>query len=355
MEILLNKEDKLKLDKLIETKDINIAIADMLLTSFHYEDLINVKEYNRLVKEECLSSEAAIIRLMLEALEIDIDNEENEEIINTYFKNISLLDTREYENNPYVLKVKPKECKFGKYEIKYMSYKPYQLFPSDEITIEDEDYKEISSIGYFKKEYKYISILENNTVWMSLNPNEINTMKEDVNKAKGHVLTFGLGLGYFPFMCSLKEDVNKITIIEKDKNIINIFKKHLLPFFPYKEKIEIIEADAFDFMKKQYSNKYNYVFVDIWHTPNDGAMSYLKFKEFEKQYNTTFNYWLEPSLKQNIRRALITILQEYYEGFDESNYKVSETDYDLLINHLYKQIKNKKINTYKEIDSLINI
>ena len=84
-------------------------------------------------------------------------------------------------------------------------------------------------------------------------------------------------------------------------------------------------------------------------------MSYLKFKEFEKQYNTTFNYWLEPSLKQNIRRALITILQEYYEGFDESNYKVSETDYDLLINHLYKQIKNKKINTYKEIDSLINI
>jgi hypothetical protein len=349
MEILLNKIDKEKLDKLIETKDINIAIADILLTSFHYPTLINQKELTRLVNDECFSYEAAIIKLMLEALEIDLDNEENEEIINDYFKNIKCLDTSEYIYNPYNKFVTPKEKRFGKYEIKYMSYKPFQLFPYDEITVESKYFKEISSIGYFKKEYKYLAILENNTVWMSLNPNEINTMKDDISSAKGHVLTFGLGLGYFPFMCSLKDEVSKITIIEKDQNIIDIFKNNLLPYFPNKDKIEIIKDDAFNFMNKKYKNIFDYVFVDIWHTPNDGVISYLKFKEFENRYNTKFHYWLEPSLKQNIRRAIITILQEYYEGYTSINYQKAETEFDELVNLLYKKLENQKFLSFDQI------
>lgn len=354
MEILLNKLDKEKLNKLIETKDINIAVADILLNAFYYDDIINVKELNNLMKEECLTLETALIKLVLEYFEIDLDNEENQELVNVYFKNIKCLDVEEFKSNPYVLNVRPKEIKLGKYEIKYMSYKPYQLLPSDEITVEDDDYKEISSIGFFKKEYRYLSILQDDTVWMSLNPNEIITMRDDIKDAKGNVLTFGLGLGYYPFMCSLKEDVEKITIIEKDKNIISLFKKHLLPFFPNKEKIIIIEDDAFNFMERKYTDVYDYVFVDIWHTPNDGVLSYLKFLDYEKKYNNKFHYWLEPSLKQNIRRAYITLLQEYYEGYTDSNYVNYETDYDLLINTLYKKIKNTNFTSFYQIEDLLN-
>ena len=115
---------------------------------------------------------------------------------------------------------------------------------------------------------------------MSLNPNEINTMEKDIKKATGKVLTFGLGLGYFQFMCSLKEDVKEITIIEKDPNIIALFKQFILPFFAHRNKIKIIQIDAFDFMENKFDNSYDFVYVDIWHTPNDGLLPFIKFKNF---------------------------------------------------------------------------
>ena len=59
---------------------------------------------------------------------------------------------------------------------------------------------------------------------MSLNPNEIETMKPFINKGHGNVLVLGLGMGYVPFMMALKDDVRHITIIEKDKNIIGVKK-----------------------------------------------------------------------------------------------------------------------------------
>lgn len=351
MEILLSKEHLEKLQTLIETKNINMAIADMLLTAFKYPTAINKNEINRLVKDECLSETSAIIFELLNFLEINIDDEENIELANKYFQNINCLNSEKYSKNPYALKVKPSPIKKGKYEIKYLSYSPYQLLPNDEITVNPEYFEEISSVGYFKNDFKYLAILQNNTIWMSLNPNEINTMEKDIEKATGKVLTFGLGLGYFQFICSLKEDVKEITIVEKDPNIIALFKQFLLPFFPYRNKIKIIQIDAFDFMENKFDNSYDFVYVDIWHTPNDGLLPFIKFKNFEKRFNKEFNYWLVPSLIQNLRRCFITILEEYFEGFDDENYNEFETDYDQAINLIYSKIKNKNYRSYDEIYS----
>ena len=59
---------------------------------------------------------------------------------------------------------------------------------------------------------------------MSIIPNEIETMKEAIETVKGNVLVYGLGLGYFPYMISLKNDVNKITIIEKEDILFEEYK-----------------------------------------------------------------------------------------------------------------------------------
>ena len=64
------------------------------------------------------------------------------------------------------------------------------------------------------------AILENDRIWMTVTPNEIETMKEPVDQAFGNVLTFGFGLGYYAYMISEKEEVTSITVVEINGDVI---------------------------------------------------------------------------------------------------------------------------------------
>ena len=77
---------------------------------------------------------------------------------------------------------------------------------------------------------------------MTITPNEIETMKEPVDEAFGHVLTFGLGLGYYAYMVSEKENVESITIVETNEDVIDLFNKYILPQFKNAHKIKIIQS-----------------------------------------------------------------------------------------------------------------
>ena len=101
-------------------------------------------------------------------------------------------------------------------------------------------------------------------------------------------------LRYYAYMVSMKENVESVTIVEKDKEIIDLFNEYILPQFKNKSKIKIINDDAFNYFKKDIY--YDYVFVDIWHDPSDGIDLYLKFKNLEKD-NIKYSYWIEDTLK----------------------------------------------------------
>ena len=103
---------------------------------------------------------------------------------------------------------------------------------------------------------------------------DIETMEKVVKEIKGTVTVFGLGLGYLPFMISNKSEVSHIKVIENDKNIIKLFKDNLLDYFPNKNKIEIIEDDANNYLNKDL--KTDYAFVDLWHTPEDGLKWFIE-------------------------------------------------------------------------------
>ena len=68
--------------------------------------------------------------------------------------------------------------------------------------------------------------------------------------AFGNVLTFGLGLGYYAYMVSEKESVESVTIVEMNEDVIQLFKKYVLPQFKNAEKIKIIKADAFEYAQQ---------------------------------------------------------------------------------------------------------
>lgn len=225
----------------------------------------------------------------------DIDVNSNKEWFNEYLlPSIKCLDKTKYLNNPYYKNIKLNNVKNKKWKIKVDSYKPFQAFVFDDFYLQDN--KVLFNIGFFDEEFKYPAIYENDRLWMSITPNEIETMQEVIDNASGHVLVLGLGIGYFPYMLSLKENVKSITIIEKSKDAIELFKNIIYPQFSNKI-VDIIEMDAFDYLN-DIDKKIDCVFADLWHDVSDGKDLYLKIKKYENIYkNIKFYYWIEKTIK----------------------------------------------------------
>ena len=165
-----------------------------------------------------------------------------------------------------------------------------------------KDGREIPRLGCFRTRVEYPAVLEDGREWMTVTPNEIATMEEAVGRARGQVVAMGLGLGYFAFRASEKDEVEKVTVVERDADVIALFREELLPQFPRGEKIELIRDDAFDFARERLPEMdADFVFVDLWHDTADGTPMYLRMKKLEKLSRAEFGYWIEPSILALIR------------------------------------------------------
>lgn len=264
----------------------------------HAPDFITKEEIDEIVTSG-VSYEYAFVVILAAAFGLDIvDNDEDKDLFNQYIKKmIHQLDANDYYDNPYYKNIKIPTIKIGKSELKYEKYKPFEGFVCNDI-IQTKEGRQIPQIGFFDKEFIFPAVLENNRIWMTITPNEIETMKDAVDGAFGNVLTFGLGLGYYAYMVSEKENVESVTIVDMNEDVIQLFKKYVLPQFKNAHKIKIIKADAFEYAQKHMSNgKYDFVFTDLWHDVSDGIDMYLKMKKVEEQHpNTVFSYWIEKTI-----------------------------------------------------------
>ena len=203
------------------------------------------------------------------------------------------LDYEKYKNDPYMQTVKATGVRSGDWEFAERAYRPYEAFVYDESEL-TADGRLLPKIGFFDREYRFPCILEGGREWMLITPNEIETMKAPIAAAHGEVVTYGLGLGYFPFMVSAKENVTSATVIEQDARVIELFEKHILPQFPHRDKIRVVCEDAFTFAERK--QKFDFVFADIWHDPSDGVDAYLRLKSLERP-DTAYAYWIEKTLQ----------------------------------------------------------
>lgn len=206
-----------------------------------------------------------------------------------------VFDVSEIQDNPYVKDIDFKDRRSGDFEFRYHSFMPYELDIYDipkKIIEYDVD---IPRISCFTEKVEYPVIFQNSikSTWMSVSPNEINTMKQPIRNAKGKVLTLGCGMGYFAYMASLKADVESITIVEREQSVIDLFTSFILPQFKTKDKITVIKDDAVEYMMNLEDGLYDYCFVDIW----IGVMDfepYIKTKEVCKRFRKMkMEYWIE--------------------------------------------------------------
>lgn len=341
----INPKLNKRVQELISNNNININIADLLVNAFNYTDIFDADEIKQYIKEG-LNEKEAMMQMLTKAFDIDYELDENKEVLDAYILNsLKKLDDKDYLDNEYAKTIKT-TGKYKKYALKNITYEPYQLFAYEDISLEGD--KENSHIGYFDHKFSYLALTEGNNIWMSLNPNEIETMKPSINKAKGHVLVLGLGMGYVPFMMALKSEVKSIIIIEKDPEIIGLFNTLIYPSFKNKEKIKIIEDDAINYVRK--NNKYDYIFADLWHSPEDGLSLFVQLKRINKNIDC----WLEVSMYALLRRCMISLIEENTLGYKDDNYKFAKNYTDRVINKYYLKTKNLTLNTDEDINKLLN-
>ena len=331
----LDKKEIQLVRKLLERKELNIASSNAF---FEFS-------FSKYKPEQ-----------ILEFLELDLSNQENEAFYNDYFANsLEELNPNVFYNNPFVKLTKNIQIKEGNYRLGFIKLRPYQSIPYDDISVDkDNFFLENSHIGYFKEPFSYFAVSKDDVVWMSTDPSEIVTMAPYINKAHENILVMGLGLGYFPYMASLNDSVKSITIIEKDQKVIDIFKKYILPKLNVTKPFNIIKDDAFEYLMKNDINKYDYIFMDIWHNAEDGLPLYLKFKSLLKNYKKDTGYWLEESLIAMYRRCLLTIIEENLLGYKDANYQKVENEYDKIINDLYFKTKEIKLNSFEEVKEFLS-
>ncbi|HEX8239825.1 MAG TPA: hypothetical protein VF574_08820 [Allosphingosinicella sp.] len=109
-----------------------------------------------------------------------------------------------------------------------------------------------------------ISLDRGSDTWMSLMPVEIESQQIGVGCAAGHVAVLGLGLGWSAALCALKAEVEAVTVVELDPELIALHGElGLFDRLPGAAgaKVRIVQADAFDWRP---GRPVDLLMADIW-------------------------------------------------------------------------------------------
>ena len=217
---------------------------------------------------------------------------------------IRQLDPKPFLEDAYFKSINIPDDVRGKWTLKTESLRPFEAFVCEDFRV-TPDRRMIPQIAFFDTEYPFPAVLENGREWMTLQPNEMVTTYPAIRAAHGRVLTFGMGLGYFAYHAAQKENVESVTVVDISPDVIDLFKTHILPQFPNKEKINIVCEDAFSFADTKMAGRFDFVFADIWHDAGDGKELYLRMKEYAPKHpDIEFSFWLEDTIKCYLDEAL---------------------------------------------------
>lgn len=217
---------------------------------------------------------------------------------------VRCLDASRFEGDGYLLAVRFPDAACGDVRFATSAYAPCEAFACGDLS-HGADGRLVAPVGFFLSEFRYPIVCQRGREWMTVTPNEIITMQPAVEAARGHVLVYGLGLGYYAFKVSQKTDVLSVTVVERDPDILSLFRTHLLPQFPMRAKLDFVLDDAFRHaentrFRRPDGSPYDTVFTDLWHDVADGLPLYRRMRCLQQQYaieNQRFLYWIEPSLR----------------------------------------------------------
>ena len=239
-----------------------------------------------------------VVKKFLE--DMDILEDCDEDYIGEIFANARKFGVGEFYDDEYIKAVKFDDVQKGKFLLTYAEYARGELFLYDAPDLCAETV--VPKIGFFTGKVSFPTFYEGVVPWMSVCPSEINSMRSQMDADHGDVLVLGLGLGYYQFAVSAKENVKSVTVVEISPEIIEMFENNILPHFPHRDKIKIINADAVEYMSSVKPGDYDFIFADIWEGIIDGAKHYVRIKEQESLLpDTEFTYWIGDQIEYYLK------------------------------------------------------
>ena len=262
----------------------------------------------------------------------------------------------ELEEDEYYSKVYPKEGRNDKYELGERTYQKYELFHYGSQAVTD-DGVQVPSIGTCDHRYRYPCVYEGGRVADAVTPDRFFTMNRGIMLSHGKTLCLGCGMGYFAYMASLKDDVESVTIVEKDPDLLNLFEVYILPKFEHMEKIKTVNADPADFVAGIHDGDYDFCFAAAWKSNLD-AMEYLKMKEALRPFkNMDKVYWLEEAIALSLLEHVFLVIFEESgknQGIAVEKPKDMLPDEEYKLSYIRSLLENEEIKTAEDVDKYMD-
>ncbi len=270
---------------------------------------ITKKEVDELAADCCISRAEAMANYLAASFGLDAAGKDRIFFRYWLLPSIEEQDSSLYTEDSYFKNIKIPTQVRGRWSLKTEHLAPCEPFVCRDFKVLP-DGRMLPQIAFFAKDYPFPAVLENGREWMTLQPNEMVTTWPAIANAKGRVLTFGMGLGYFTYHAACKEEVESVTVVDISADVLELFRTHILPQFPHPEKVHLVQKDAFLFAEEDMRGNFDYVFADIWHDAGDGREPYLRMKGYETRFpEITFDFWLEDTIKCYLNEDLWDIEQ----------------------------------------------
>jgi hypothetical protein len=118
--------------------------------------------------------------------------------------------------------------------------------------------------GYFRGPQRAAEnylLIKDDRVWMSLSPVEIESLAPHTTRMRGHVVIAGLGMGLALYNALLRPAVQRVTVVERDPEVIALFDAIRDPDWPSADRFTIERADA---LMWRSPASVDYLYADIW-------------------------------------------------------------------------------------------
>jgi len=112
--------------------------------------------------------------------------------------------------------------------------------------------------------------------WMSFTPMEMLTLRPGVEFARGHTIVAGLGLGWQLEEVAKNPKVTRITLLERDQEIVDF----ILPRLTIKKPLDVVIGDAYETITRVQADT---ALIDIFPSWGNIGLKMVKFKQVAPQ------------------------------------------------------------------------
>ena len=187
MKFRLSPSDALRAARLQQNVSENDRVLRLLSDYLNLTPrLLDRKTVLELAEDCSVSPDDAFRTLLCACLGLNIpDSPDDRRLERLYFQpGLRRLSPDIYLNDAYTRTVRFSELSVGRWHFTHGEYLAYEPFVCGHPVL-TSDFREIPQLGYFDSTFRFPSVTENGVEWMTVTPNEVETMGSRLHRHTG--------------------------------------------------------------------------------------------------------------------------------------------------------------------------